>query len=246
LSTTTIAGLFGVTGQGGQPTQFTQFKDGDKAFNTDLSNFAPSFGFAWTPNWKTGLLSKAFGSESQSVIRGGFSIAYNREGIGDILDTLVNNPGGTLTSTRNITNNNLVGGALGSLPLLLSQTSRLGPPVVPDSPVYPITNQPGGYLISDAASIYDPNYKLPYVMSWSFGIQREITKNMAVEVRYVGNRGLRNRTTFNLNEINVAENGFLNEFKLAQANLQANIAAKRCSPGQTAAGCENNFRYFGP
>jgi Carboxypeptidase regulatory-like domain len=246
LSTTTIAGLFGVSGQGGQPTQFTQFKEGDKAFNTDLGNFAPSFGFAWTPNWKSGLLSKAFGSDGKSVIRGGFSIAYNREGIGDILDTLVGNPGGTLTSTRSVTNNNLVGGALGSLPVLLSQTSRLGPPVVPDSPVYPITNQPGGYLISDAASIYDPNYKLPYVMSWSFGLQREITKNMAIEVRYVGNRGLRNRMNFNLNEINIVENGFLNEFKLAQANLQANIAAKRCLPGQTAAGCENNFRYFGP
>jgi hypothetical protein len=43
LSTTTIADLFGVSGDGnlfkpgatgGQPTQFTQFKQGDKAFNT--------------------------------------------------------------------------------------------------------------------------------------------------------------------------------------------------------------------
>ncbi|HEY6403207.1 MAG TPA: carboxypeptidase regulatory-like domain-containing protein [Blastocatellia bacterium] len=241
LSTTTIDGLYGVSASNGQPTQFTQFKEGDKAFNTALGNFAPSLGFAWTPNWKNGLLSKVFGSDGKSVIRGGFSIAYNREGVGDILDTLVNNPGGTLTSTRSITNNNL-----GALPVLLSQTNRLGPPAVPDSPVYPITNQPGGYLLSDSASIYDPDYKLPYVMSWSFGIQREITKNMAIEVRYVGNRGLRNRTTFNLNEINIAGNGFLDEFKLAQANLQANIAAKRCLPGQTTAGCENNFRYFGP
>jgi hypothetical protein len=227
LSTTTVAGLYGVSGPGG-PTQFTQFKEGDKAFNTNLGNFAPSLGFAWTPNWKSGLLSKVFGSDGKSVIRGGFSIAYNREGIGDILDTLVNNPGGTLTSTRSVTNNNL-----GSLPVLLSQTSRLGPPVVPDSPVYPITNQPGGYLISDAASIYDSNYKLPYVMSWSFGLQREITKDTAIEVRYVGNRGLRNRTTYNLNDINIVGNGFLNEFKLAQRNLESFKAANpNCStPG---------------
>jgi len=246
LSTTTVAGLYGVSGPGG-PTQFTQFKEGDKAFNTNLANFAPSLGFAWTPNWKSGLLSKVFGSDGKSVIRGGFSIAYNREGIGDILDTLVNNPGGTLTSTRSVTNNNL-----GSLPVLLSQTSRLGPPVVPDSPVYPISNQPGGYLISDAASIYDPNYKLPYVMSWSFGLQREITKDTALEVRYVGNRGLRNRTTFNLNDINIVDNGFLNEFKLAQANLIANEKAGRraCPVALVSGKCPQDlaptFKYFGP
>src|SRR5262249_38749410 len=42
--------------------------------------------------------------------------------------------------------------------------------------------------------------------------------------------------TLNLNEINIVENGFLDEFKLAQQNLQANIAAGR---GAT-------FRYAGP
>src|SRR5262249_45242735 len=63
--------------------------------------------------------------------------------------------------------------------------------------------------------------------SWSFGIQREVTKNFAVEARYVGNRFLQNWQTYNLNlnENNIVENGLLNEFKLAQANLQANIAA---------------------
>ncbi|MBO0721454.1 MAG: TonB-dependent receptor, partial [Blastocatellia bacterium] len=249
LSTTTVDGLYGISGPGGlfnpnaaggQPTQFTQFSEGDKAFNTNWNNFAPSIGFAWSPNRKSGLFHKLLGNEA-SVIRGGFSIAYNREGIGDILDTLVGNPGGTLGSTRNVANNNL-----GSLPVLLSQTGRLGPPAVPDAPVYPITNQPGGYQITDAATLYDPNFKIPYVMSWSFGLQREITKDMALEVRYVGNRGLRARTNYNLNEVNIVENGFLNEFKLAQANLQANIKAGRCLPGQTGSGCQNNFGYFGP
>lgn len=241
LSTTTVAGLFGISGPGnlfkpgtlsGQATQFTQFAEGTKAFNTNWNNFAPSFGFAWTPNWKSGLLGRIFG-DGASVIRGGFSIAYNREGIGDILGTLTGNPGGTLSANRSVTNNNL-----GALPVLLSQTGRLSPPTIPDAPIYPITNQPGGYAITDAAGIYDPNYKLPYVMSWSFGLQRELTKNTVVEVRYVANRGLRNRTTFNLNEINVVENGFLNEFRQAQANLIANNAA-----GGPRAG---SFAYFGP
>jgi hypothetical protein len=50
---------------------------------------------------------------------------------------------------------------------------------------------------------------------------------MAVDIRYVGTRNKDGWTDYDYNEINVIENGFLNEFKLAQANLQANIAAGR-------------------
>jgi hypothetical protein len=60
---------------------------------------------------------------------------------------------------------------------------------------------------------------------------------MAIEVRYVGNRALNFRQSFNINEVNIVENGFLDEFKLAQANLQANNAA-----GGNRAG---SFAYFG-
>jgi hypothetical protein len=75
-------------------------------------------------------------------------------------------------------------------------------------------------------------------MSWTFGLQREITKDMAIEVRYVGNRALNFRQTFNINEVNIVENKFLDEFKLAQANLQANNKA--------GGGRAGSFAYFGP
>src|SRR5205085_3485752 len=123
------------------------------------------------------------------------------------------------------------------LPILLSQTSRLGPPAFPDTPVYPLTA-----AITNAGNTYDPNLKTPYIMSWTFGVQREITKDTVIEVRYVGNRALNFRQSFNINETNIVENNFLNEFKLAQANLQANIAAGRCLPGQNPTanpGCQN-------
>ena len=57
------------------------------------------------------------------------------------------------------------------------------------------------------------------------------------EVRYVGTRSRDLWETLNYNEINIFDNGFLNEFRAAQANLQANVAA-----GQTAQG----FAYRGP
>src|SRR6185503_4283508 len=64
---------------------------------------------------------------------------------------------------------------------------------------------------------------------------RAIGAKSAVEIRYIGTRFREGWTTYNMNETNILENGFLNEFKLAQANLYANIAAGR---GTT-------FAYFG-
>jgi hypothetical protein len=59
--------------------------------------------------------------------------------------------------------------------------------------------------------------------------------NTVVEVRYVGNKKLQDSEQINLNEVNLVESGFMDEFKLAMANLQANIAAGR----------GNTFRYAG-
>ena len=67
-------------------------------------------------------------------------------------------------------------------------------------------------------------------------MQRELTSNMVVEVRYVGNRGRDLWRQYDLNETNVFENNFLNEINLAQQNLLVNIAAGR--------GLQ--FRYQGP
>ena len=47
---------------------------------------------------------------------------------------------------------------------------------------------------------------------------------MAVEARYVHTQSRGNWSNLNYNEFNIVENGFLTEFRNAQANLQANIA----------------------
>jgi hypothetical protein len=59
---------------------------------------------------------------------------------------------------------------------------------------------------------------------------------MAVEVRYVGTRGVNQWTEEDWNERNLIENGFYDEFRNAMTNLQANQAAGR----------GNTFAYFGP
>ncbi len=226
--------LFGVSGPGnlfkpgtlsGQPSQYTQFKAGSRTYQTDYNNFAPSIGFAWSPNWRSGVFKRLFGGGGQTVLRGGYSVAYNREGINLITSILGGNPGGTITVNRNLTLGNL-----GTLPVLLRETNRLGAPAFPSAPTYPGTG-----LVTDAVNAFNPHLQLGYVQSWTIGLQREINRDTAVEVRYVANRGVKLWQQYDLNETNIIENGFLNEFRLAQANLQANIAAGRGA----------NFRYFG-
>ncbi len=116
-STTTLADLYGVSGVGnlfkpgtltGKKPEFIQYKEGDHAYNTDYKNFAPSFGFAWSVNPRSGWLKRLTGEGGQTVVRGGYSIAYNRYGLGDFSGTFNTNPGATITANRDLTIGNLV------------------------------------------------------------------------------------------------------------------------------------------
>jgi len=68
----------------------------------------------------------------------------------------------------------------------------------------------------------DSHIKQPYTESWNLGIQHQLGNSRAIEVRYIGNRSLRQWITINPNEVNIFENGFLQEFKNAQSNLALN------------------------
>jgi len=140
------------------------------------------------------------------------------------------NPGLTRDMTRSVPIGNL--GADG-LPVLLSQTARLAPGPVPAPPTYPFSS-----TTSESLCVFDPKLTVPYAHQYSLGWQRQIGGVLGLEVRYVGNRFKGGWGYVNVNRAAdrfVIENGFLEEFKLAQRNLQANIAAGR----------GNTFAYTG-
>src|SRR5262249_46390103 len=131
---TTYDQLFGISGVGnlfkpnansGKETVFTQFKKGDKTFNTDSNNFAPSLGIAWSPNG-SGWLKKFAGDGGQTVIRAGYSIAFVREGMNVLSSILSANSGGFVNATRSEGNGNL-----GAQPVLFRTPGSLGPPSFP-------------------------------------------------------------------------------------------------------------------
>lgn len=211
--------------QGSRPV-FTQLAEGVKAYNADLNNIAPSIGFNWSPSASDGFLRTILGEPGDSSIRGGISRSYSRAGMTDFTTPFGANPGLTVTADKSAALGNL-----GALPLLLRNTALLGPPAFPEKPVYPMTD-----VVTQDVNTFDPNIKTPYSDSWSIGFQRALGKNMAFDLRYVGTRSRDLWRVYDYNEVNIIENGFLNEFRLAQGNLRANIAAGRGA----------NFRYFGP
>jgi hypothetical protein len=121
----------------GQAPVFTQLNKGDHAYDTDANNWAPNFGAAWTVGGSGGILKSIFGSETgDSVLRGGFSMGYNRPGTSDFTGAMAANPGVSLTANRSAALGNL--GSPGSI--LLRNRADLGPPAnMPVTRVYPMT-----------------------------------------------------------------------------------------------------------
>ena len=87
------------------------------------------------------------------------------------------------------------------------------------------------WYANDAHGI-DPYIRQPYTTSWNLGIQRQLTKDNVVEVRYVGSRSIHQWVSLQTNEVNIFQSGqygFLTNFKAAQGNLAANNASGNTS-----------------
>lgn len=218
-----LAGLFGISGQNnlfapgslkGQAStslDFVNGKTGKKLYNNDWNNFAPYIGIAFSPNFDSGPMRWIFGSEGKSSIRAGYSISYLQDGfttVSNALGTGTTNPGLIQTAAQNVPTGVLTASGVA----LTTPTFKI-----------PITDAEN-FAINAGNGLwaFDPNLRMPYVQQWSFGIEREIAPNTAIEVRYVGNHAIKVFRAVDYNEVNIFENGFLQEFLNAQKNLAIN------------------------
>ena len=240
IQITNIDDLFGVSGFGNlfnpnapiglagfttnnATLDFVSGDTGKGLYKNDWNNFAPYFGFAWSPDFKGGLLGGVFGSDGASAIRGGYSVSYLHDGF-----TVISNALGTGT-----TNPGLIQASANTTPVGVLGAS--GVALTTPSFTMPITDRQN-FLLNPNNALWaiDPDLRSPYVQQWSLGYEREVTNNMAFEVRYVGNHALKVWRANNFNEVNIFENGFLQEFRNAQTNL-ALRGGTNFAPG--CAGC---------
>jgi hypothetical protein len=207
--TTAVAALNFVSGQTGIPL-----------YKNDWNNFAPFVGIAYSPAFKSGPFHFIFGDEGKSSIRAGYSVSYLHDGITtftNLLGTGTTNPGLIATANLSVLSN--------ATPHSSNLQGTLGAGGVPlDIPTYkiPITDREN-FLLNSGNGLWtaDPNLRSPYVHQWNIGIEREIFKDTALEIRYVGNKAPNTWRAQDINEVNIFENGFLQEFLNAQKNLAA-------------------------
>jgi hypothetical protein len=223
---------------GGKTPVFSQFTEGSRGYNTDWNNFAPNVSVAWRPNVQGGWLRTLLGDPDQATLRAGISVAYDRQGMGVFTGQFGANPGSTLPLTRSGDNGLLVP-AGESFPVLLSQRARLYPQAFELTPRFPIAVRANR---ADAMEGFHPDIEIAHARTWTVSLQRALSKDMAVDIRYVGTRGVNQWTEVNYNganERNLIESNFFNEFQQAMTNLEANNAS-----GVTAR--RGSFAYFGP
>lgn len=141
----------------------------DPSLPSVKNSFGPSLGFAYSPDWG-GFLT----GHGKTTIRGGFRMLYDPPYYNIFLNVS------------------------GSSPFVFLDT--LPAPATHPMPGVPIgPNVRNALQSSIQTGVFDPrtfaqttvspNFGPDKVNSWSFGIERELSKNSAFEARYAGNRG---------------------------------------------------------
>jgi len=246
-----LAGVFGVSGlnnffqPGTTPGAFPIYElNGNSSwYNKDMNNWAPNLGLAWTPNIDGKLYNMIFGGPGKTVVRANYSITFTREGINNFASITQSNPGFNASifsnavapvvgaavppcPAANATIGTFVSGCvnLNNLTSGYLQSLNTTPAVFPDANSFALRPYTG-----QSVNAFDSDLAIPLVHNWSFGIQREINPNLVVEVRYVGNHGQGLWRQDNVNEVNIFENGFLQEFLNARNNLTICRATAGCT-----------------
>jgi hypothetical protein len=191
-----IQNIAGQVGTGTQAADLT-VKKIDSWYKNDWNNFAPRFGFAWTPR-----------KNGKTALRGSWGIFYDRVIGGASIDPDSTTPG-FAQSVNIFPNANGTDVRVGDRPALPAPTAT--------PQLTPVANRSFG-----AVNVFDPNFRQPYVMQTNFTIQHEVMRNTVVEAGYVSNRGVKQVLDQNVNQTRIYQ-GFLNDFRELQA-FQASSA----------------------
>jgi hypothetical protein len=159
---------FQLVGQGGQ-----------KLYEEDKNNFAPRFGFNWSPGFRTGWLAKLTGGPDNMSIRGGYGIYYDRI-FGNLFDNARGNPPfqQDFLLIPGVTD---FGDTIDNIPRPPTQTASS---VVPsDAEIFPtLFALPGN-------NQFQSKFVIPYEQKWSLGFQRSLGNQFLLEADYVGGKG---------------------------------------------------------
>jgi len=171
-----------VPGDSGVPNGLTK---------TDYKAFAPRIGMAWSPGWKDGPLAKLTGGPGKSSVRMGWGMFYNPvEQL--VLEQFSAEPpfGGSTSLANNYFN----------LPFRLQDGSPVPNPF--NGILNPPRGQPVDWSLFRPILLFgqlQPNLRTQYSVQYNLNIQRELWKDIVLQIGYVGRQGHRLLATHDLN-----------------------------------------------
>lgn len=170
-----------------------------KLYNNDNNNFAPFVGFAWSlpkgiPHWITG-------GKDRTVIRAGYGISYQRTSIYVAHMNSAFEPNGLSTSPIEQSTGLL---NVGNITLPIATTAT------------PLSVVPIDGTRSQAIYAFNNGLRTPYIQNFTFSIQRALSDNTALRVSYIGSTSNKLDRAYDVNEINILNNGFLQAYQAVQ------------------------------
>jgi hypothetical protein len=162
--------------------------------STYYKSFAPRIGLAWSPGAKDGFLGKLFGGPGKTSIRTGFGIFYNP------IEQLVMEqfsaepPFGGSSSIYN---------TMFNLPFQYQDGSTAPNPF--NGILNPPRGQPVDWAMFRPILLYGqaaPHIRSQYAEQYNLTIQRELARDLVLELAYVGRQGHRLLATQELNPAN--------------------------------------------
>ena len=189
-------------------------------YNPFYGEFSPRVAAAWNPHFdRTGAMGKVFGSDN-TVIRGGYGRIYGRlNGVDLVLVPLLGT--GLIQPVQCFAPT--IAGACGAS--TINNAFRVGvdgttAPLAAASPTLPQPDYPGINAVSaGAGEALDPKFRPNVVDSFDLTIQRQLSKNITLEVGYIGRRVTHEYQPINVNAVPHMMTKGGQRFDKAYANL---------------------------
>ena len=169
---------------------------------SDRNNFAPAFGFAWSPGF--GGKDKTVDSRrlSDFLLAARQQLVVGRSGQQNIAGSeyaATDSGGSTYRDLSNF-----------SLPLVV-------PSSISDKVILPLTDH------TTAQNFFAPNYVSPYVQTYTMSVTRSLPGSLMLDVRYVGTRGVKLHSSINYNEPDFQNNGLLQALTITRSGGNATM-----------------------
>ncbi|HEX8458890.1 MAG TPA: TonB-dependent receptor [Pyrinomonadaceae bacterium] len=203
---------------GEAPSNTVRWVEG-KLFDSDWNNFAPTVGLAWDP----------FGDGKTSV-RTNFRLAYDRMNTFVFSSFIYNTAPGATFAALNSTAGSLA-----------NEQGRLRfgiPAVAPPAGVTPEALRQPAPFSGNSTTVIDPSLRSPKTYQWGASLQREIGWGSVVEVNYIGRKGIGLYGAYDVNQVDIFRNGFLEGFNAVRS---AFLTSPDCFPTFNATRCPTSI-----